>query len=62
MDIYITNKKIDHDICIDKKHYKTIILIIASVNEINNYFIKCWEQYMNEYNDVKSFLSIPNQI
>ena len=55
MDIYLTNKKIHHDICIDKKHYKTIILIIASVNEINNYFIKCWEQYMNEYNDVKSY-------
>ena len=37
------------------KHYKLIILIIASHNDHYDVFTKCWEEYMNKYTDVKSF-------
>jgi len=38
-----------------KKHYKLIILIIASAAEHYNVFTKCWLEYMNKYEEVKSF-------
>ena len=38
-----------------KRHYKIIILIIASPAEHYNIFTKCWLEYMNKYDDVKSF-------
>ena len=37
------------------KHYKIIILIIASHNDHYDVFTKCWEEYMNNFTDVKSF-------
>jgi len=38
-----------------KKHYKLIILIIASSAEHYNIFTKCWLEYMNKFDEVKSF-------
>ena len=38
-----------------KKHYKIIILIIASSAEHYNIFTKCWLEYMNKFDEVKSF-------
>jgi hypothetical protein len=38
-----------------KKHYKIIILIIASEAEHYNVFKQCWLEYMNKYDEVKSF-------
>jgi hypothetical protein len=38
-----------------KKHYKMIILIIASSAEHYNIFTKCWLEYMNKFDEVKSF-------
>jgi len=38
-----------------KKHYKIIILIIASPAEHYNVFKQCWLEYMNKYDEIKSF-------
>jgi hypothetical protein len=39
----------------NKKHYKLIILIIASQSESYDFFICCWREYMNSFSDVRSF-------
>ena len=38
-----------------EKHYKLIILIIASQTDYYDNFNKCWKEYMNIFPDVKSF-------
>jgi hypothetical protein len=40
---------------VERKHYKLIILIIASHNEIYDKFASCWKAYMNEFAEVKSY-------
>jgi beta-1,4-mannosyl-glycoprotein beta-1,4-N-acetylglucosaminyltransferase len=39
----------------NKKHYKLIILIIASQSESYDLFVHCWKEYMNSFSDVRSF-------
>ena len=55
MDICFINQSIYDNLITNPAHYKIIILIIASPNETNNYFIKCWESYMNQFHTVKSY-------
>jgi len=43
------------------KKFKCIILIIASKGGHYDIFKKCWEQYMNNYEDVQSFFLYGNE-
>lgn len=52
--IEYTNKKVKKEFR-TKKHYKLVILIIASHNVHYNIFKHCWLQYMNNFPEVKSF-------
>ena len=45
----------EYNIKNEKKHYKIIILIIASPAEYYNVFKNCWLEYMNKYDEVKTF-------
>lgn len=44
-----------------KKHYKVIILIIASDAPHYNVFKKCWMEYMNKNENIKSFFLYSNE-
>jgi hypothetical protein len=42
------------------RHYKIIILIIASENEPYSTFVKYWEKYMNLFPEVRCFFLYSN--
>jgi hypothetical protein len=45
----------------EKKHYKLIILIIASDAHHYEVFKKCWMEYMNKNENIKSFFLYSNE-
>lgn len=52
--------EVKHKILNDANHYKLIILIIASQNDVYDLFVKCWREYMNSVTGVKSFFLYSN--
>jgi len=62
MNITFKTSELQEQIINDKTHYKVIILIIASHNEAYDLFKLCWKEYMNSFQNVKSYFlySDPN--
>jgi beta-1,4-mannosyl-glycoprotein beta-1,4-N-acetylglucosaminyltransferase len=56
MSLSFSNESVKNEIINNDKHYKLIILIIASHSETYDLFIRCWREYMNNFSDVRSFL------
>jgi len=55
MSISFSSESVKNEIINNDKHYKLIILIIASRSESYDLFIRCWKEYMNSFSNVRGF-------